>query len=274
MKNDINLFSKKIKEEIATCKKEERNVRRKEETFKTALANFKANNEEKFKVINRIRLEKLAEINKEIRLSKIELETLSKEWNNILHAYCEKHKHNYILTEVKYPLPTGSYSPECGWEYSYIVNYKCTTCGTIKSFTTVGFRVCPEKYHQTIPKEAIDDITLSKNGKTLRMIEQEIPKLREYIDYLGYLKEKMCELFGHDATIIDYDRETFKCKCCGKTMSHREYIDTYYNAIYKGVVPFYYDDSISYITHEEGETDITLPTLEAYQRTLKKKENK
>ncbi len=274
MKNDINLFDDEFKEEIASSKEGEKEVKRKEKAYRTALKNLQATNKKRIEVINRIRLEKLAEIAEEIKISELEIETLTEERVKILHTYCEKNNHNYALLRQRYLSSTGKHSFGRGFQNIYDYTYKCTICGRETSFTTTGYdRRDSEKYCAYIPEDVYDNETLTTDGKTLRIIEQEILKLKEYLNYLDYLKDKMCELFGHDAIIIDYE-ENFKCQCCGRTLGYQEYIDAHYKAKYLGIVPFYYNDNIngSYITRGEKESYIPLPTFEVYQRTLKKKE--
>ena len=55
--------------------------------------------------------------------------------------------------------------------------------------------------------------------------------------------EEICTLFGHDAECIDKENEVFRCKCCGKEMRYKEYIDAHFNATYRGgIVPYHYRD--------------------------------
>ena len=127
-----------------------------------------------------------------------------------------------------------------------------------------------KKYERIIPDELYDDETLTTDGKSFRILQEEILKLTQYINYLYSLKLKLCELFGHDAGMID-DLENFTCKCCGKTIRYQEYIETYHRAKYRGIVDFYYGTypEMDYIISSNEELDLSLPTFENYQKTLK-----
>ena len=150
--------------------------------------------------------------------------------------------------------------------------YKCTVCRREKTYTGIGyanysFTKSKRKYEQKIPDDVYDDKFLTDGGKTFRIIQEEIFKINHYINYLESLKQKLCELFGHDAKNDYY--EHFKCECCGQYMSYKEYIDAHYNAKYRGIVDFYYDDpEKDYITFADEILDFSLPTFEDYLKDL------
>lgn len=127
-----------------------------------------------------------------------------------------------------------------------------------------------KKYIPVIPNEIYEDTTLNKSGKSLKIIIEEIQKLKEYIDYLESLKESLCNLFGHDAE--PYMNERFICKCCNRTLSYREYIDTYHAAKYRGIIPYYYSTypEEDYIISTRSNLSSSLPSYKNYQKTRKR----
>lgn len=122
------------------------------------------------------------------------------------------------------------------------------------------------------PDEVYDKVTMSEDEKTLNDLDVEIEKTSEYINYLKATKEYLCKLFGHDANIIS-SNEYFKCKCCENTIGYRKYIDSYYSAKYRGIVPFYYKDLYEkdYVISSNAEIKLDIPTHDGYPKQLKKK---
>lgn len=272
MKENIQLLGEKFENEILKCKKEEDNVRKLEKQYKKSLDNLNKHNEKRINVINEIRLNKIQEINNELEIYKSELERLNNEKQEILYTYCKKFGHKYILTKSEYRGYTGAHSFKYGRASIRTNTCKCTVCGSVTRNTGETYGVPNVKqYKQIIPSEIYDDTTLNKDGKTLRLIEEEINKIKEEINYLNMLKIKICELFGHDAEPDCY--EHFVCKCCNRIMFYQEYINTYHNAKYRGIVPFHYAiyPEKDYIISSKGDLTLSLPTYKSYQRTLKKK---
>lgn len=271
MKENIQLFGKNFESQISECKKEEDSVRALEEQYKKSLEKLQDNNEKRRKVINQIRLDKVNEINEELKNCEEELIKLLLERQEILAAYCKKHGHNDVLIKSVFLGYTGSHSFKYGRETNRRNEYRCTVCGrkdVFRGSTYVQSQI--KKYVQVIPDDIYEDTTLNKNGKSLKAIEEEIQKLKEYIDYLESLKASLCNLFGHDAE--PYMNETFVCKCCNRTLSYREYIDTYHAAKYRGIVPYYYDTypEEDYIISSRSHLSSSLPSYKTYQRRRKR----
>ena len=272
MKENIELFGEDFKKQISNVKKEEDNVRKLEIKYKKSLDKLNEHKEKRINAINEIRLTKVQEINDELEITKPKLEKLNNERQELLYEYCKKFGHKDILIKSEYRGYTGAHSFKYGRAAMRTNAYKCAVCGRKTGHTSETYGVPSIKqYKQIIPSEIYDDTSLNKDGKTLRVIEEEIQKVQEYINYLEMLKIKMCELFGHDAK--PYYNEEFVCNCCNRIVSYREYINTYHNAKYRGIVPFYYSiyPEMNYIISSEGKLTLSLPTYKSYQRTLKKK---
>lgn len=276
MKENINILGEKFESEILKCKKEEDNVRSLEKQYQKALDNLETNNQKRNNIINEIRLNKIKEIEEELKISKQELEKMQAERQEILEKYCEKNGgHKYVLIKTEFLGYTGTHSFKYGREATRINKYQCTVCGRKKGFSGTTY-VQPQlkKYKQTIPTEIYEDVSLIQNGKNLKEIEEEIKRIEEQIQYLDYLKRYLCKLFGHDVEKMNgFFDDTFMCKCCNRVLSYQEYINTYHDAKYRGIVPFYYSTypEKDYVISSKGDLTLSLPTYKSYQRTLKKR---
>lgn len=274
MKDDIHILGDRFKQEISSCKSEEDCLRKIRAKYEKMFSALQSNNEKRIKAIQEIRLNKIKEIDDEYEKSKLELKKLQDEADSILFAYCSKKGHNDILISSETLGSTGVHSFSYGFERIVRAVYKCAVCGRVWRYNGTGYgHYSVQAYEQKIPEDIYDDKSLTEDGKTFRMVQEEISKITQYINYLNSLYLKLCELFGHDAEIID-GRENFKCKCCGKTISYREYVDTYHKAKYRGIVDFYYDNypDKGYITSSAGKLDLSLPTFENYQKTIELKQ--
>lgn len=279
MKDNIYSFGDEFEKEIKSCKIDENETRKKLEDLdkkqKMILSTLHSNWETRTKIINEIRLNKVQEINDELEKSNLELNELQGKLAKILFNYCEKNGgHKYILIESRNGAGTGAFSFVGGEEHYCWRVYKCTICGHVHTFSGNSFGYpFTEEYCQEIPQEVYDDESISCEGKTFRMIKKEIDELKIYMDYLYLLKQKLCELFGHDATADSH--ENFTCKCCGKHMSYAKYIDTYHAAKYKGVVDFYYAEYNGagyYMLSPGEELELSLPTFESCKESIKSKQ--
>ena len=211
-----------------------------------------------------IRLNKIQEVRQELEKNKLKLEELQTKRQKILSAYCRKNDHNYILVSTKHLRSTDHHVYGYGFESIEEFRYRCTTCGMEKTRESSVFRT-PDVYlyQEIIPSDIADVIA---------EIQKEILIIRGYVYYLSHFNEKLCELFGHDADIIS-DDEDFKCHCCGKEMSYQAYINAHYDAKYKGVVDYRYDDfGREYnILIEESDLPpiLSLTTFESYLKFKK-----
>lgn len=263
MKDNINLFSEDFESQISTIKSEEDGFKELELKYKNALLIFKENKKNRAEELKRIRLAKLKEIEKETEKFKLELEKLRKEHDAILSNYCNRVGHHYIPVAdprfhrndiIQTISPTSEY-------------FKCTVCGRKKEYDFWPHYEAQD-YKQIIPDEVYDDVTLNENGRTYRILIEEIDKLREYGYYLLFLREELCRLFGHDGKLINYggnghdDYQAF-CTCCGELMPKSDYIYSRKNAMYR---IFDYDDA--YLISSDDNYKYSLPSFESYQKSL------
>ena len=100
-----------------------------------------------------------------------------------------------------------------------------------------------EKAKQVISEAAQQDKNKNtqKIAERLLEIEEEITAIDNTLKSNYQIAEEICELFGHNAVMIN-DAEDFECKCCGKKMPYHQYISAHHNAKFGklGIVPFYY----------------------------------
>ena len=212
-----------------------------------------------------MRLNKIQEVSQELEKSKLKLEELQTGRQNILSVYCRKNGHNYILVSTKYCRSTDHYVYGQGFESIEEFRYRCTTCGMEKTREGSVYRSPDVYYYQEIIPSNIADVITN--------IDCEISIIRGYIYYLSHFNEMLCELFGHDADMIS-DDEDFKCRCCGAEMSYQGYINAHYDAKYKGVVDYYYDEFGKEHDTDIEESDIpsilSLSTFESYLKLNKR----
>lgn len=273
MKDDLYILGDSFKQEISSCKSEEDYLRKIKEKYEKLFSILQTNNEKRINKLKEIRLNKIKEIDAEYEKSKLELKELEDEADSILLAYCEKKGHHSdVLIDSRMLGYTGEYSFLSGYTRYSDNMYKCTVCGRKSSSrgTRCNFSTV-QKYEQKIPDDIYDDTSLTKNGKTFRMVQEEISKTAQYINYLKSLYSKLCELFGHDILIQRYNRyTTVKCKCCGIDMFFEDYIDSCskVKVKYRGIVDSRVDyRDKGYIIPADGELVLSLPTFEDYLKT-------
>jgi hypothetical protein len=262
MRKDINLFSVGFEGEISTIKSAEDKFKELELEYKNALLIFKENKKNRAEELKRIRFAKLKEINEEAIKISLKLEKLCKERDTILSNYCKKNGHNYIpVAESRFDSHTMTYKVPHMSDY-----LKCSVCGRKEKY---DFWPHPETqdYKQIIPDDVYDDVTLNENGRTYRIVIEEINKLEEYGYYLGFLRNELCRLFGHDGEMINYggyspDYQGY-CKCCGKLMPMCDYTYSRKNAMYR-----IFDDDDAYLLSSDDKYEFSLPTFESYQESL------
>ena len=275
MERNIYLW-KDFEKAITDCKIDEDSTRRKISELNTKINSIRsANNrnwEERIKKINEIRLKKIEEINTESEKSKLELIDLKRKEDSILRAYCKQNGHNYVLISQNFSANARILSPGYGYDHYAEYKFKCSVCKNVKISSGKNHgHYLPKKYKQEIPQEIYDDEAYAIDGKTFRTLKEEIDELKTYIDYLDFLKIKLCELFGHDSTEMNSIRY-YDCKCCGKSISESDYIISHRNAKYKGVVvnirgEGYYGIG-QYIISPIEELTTSLPTFESYKEML------
>ncbi len=256
MKNDINLLDENFKSEIVAIGANEKSIRE-----------LLEKNKKKIEVIKEIRLNKINEINTEIKKNNEELDNLKKDLESLLVLYCQKKGHHYVLIDYKELHKIDGHSFEYGFAQNGNFTYKCTICGSVTHNTQITYRYPKvKKYTAEIPTDIYQDNSLLINGKTCQTIQEKIDELNNYIAYLNSLKTELCRLFGHDAKMIDYDGK-FTCNCCGKRLYYQEYINSYYAAKCKKIVPFYYDKTpeIDYVISSPEELVLSLPSFQEYR---------
>ena len=129
-----------------------------------------------------------------------------------------------------------------GTKYRTAGTKRCVVCGVWTTFhgfctgciTTHSTPEVSEEHEELISK--ID----AEFDPQIATIEEKIFQKEDDIEKIEGELEELCNLFGHDAEIIDSSNEIFQCHCCNKKLSYREYIDAHWKATYKNVVPYYY----------------------------------
>ena len=89
---------------------------------------------------------------------------------------------------------------------------------------------------------------------------------------MKYLKEKLCEFFGHEAIL---NSNGWKCSCCGKTISFIEVcnVTTKYMNIIDANQPNDNNNKIrftDFLIPNPMDADSILPSFESYQQELRK----
>ena len=267
MKDGINLFSEDIESEINAIKSEEDEIKKIETKYKNALSNHKSNNSKRIQLLRRIRLEKIKEIERETEKNNLKLEKLYEERDAILLNYCARKGHNYIQV-VSYTFSHGKKT-----RHSYL---KCTVCRMEKEYKQWITYYKPKDYKQKIPKEVYDDITLAVNRRTYKMVLEEIEKFEEYRNYLQFLRNEICKLFGHDGkgqyVVSDGsgfagstdDIYAYTCNCCLYMIPGSRYVYSRQHAMYK-----IFNDENYLISSTNLE--FSLPTFENYKESLEQK---
>lgn len=163
--------------------------------------------------LNQLKINVIQGIENEIIKTNDELEKLKKDLESFPELYCDKYEHHYYVTNYERIGETGWHS-FAGYETIYHISYKCSVCGH-DSFSEGATYEFPhiEYKNQEFPKSAYDDKNLQIDGRTYRMVLEEISRLE------NNLKKKICELAGHRMKRSSY----YKCTCCGKIMSFDEY---------------------------------------------------
>ena len=197
--------------------------------------------------LNQLKINVIQGIENEIIKTNDELKKLKEDLESFPDLYCDKYEHHYYVTNYERIGETGWHS-FAGYETIYHISYKCSVCGH-DSFCEGATYEFPhiEYKNQEFPKSAYDDKNLQKDGRTYRMVLEEISRLEDNF------KKRICELAGHRMKRSSY----YKCTCCGKIMSfdeYREYLKSKPIAFTKDIYS-------------------ALPKLEKYQDGKNQKEN-
>ncbi len=199
--------------------------------------------------LNQLKLRVIHNNENDINRINDELEKLKKDLDLFPRLYCNKYGHSYYVTDYYRKGETGWHS-FAGDEVVYYISYCCAVCGAYDSYEGAMYGVPNRQYKKHgFPEDAYDDLNVQKDGRTYRMVQEEISRLENYLAYCQYLKNKICELAGHT---VEKDGEC-KCICCGKTMSYYEY-NKCLNANSKTVTNDYFS---------------SLPSFEEYQDQIK-----
>lgn len=275
MEKNINAFGKEFEEIVLSCVNEEGDIRKFKKDLEEKLATLDKNNSERIKKIDAIRRSKISEIDEAEKQTDDRIKELNRERDNILSAYCKIHHHKMVNIKSEYLGSTGKHSFGRGFSSMIRFSDKCKVCGYVNIYTTESYGRNPsERYVREIPNDAYDDASLSTSGKTLREVESEISELHLYKRYLDFLHEELCRMFGHDAQMESYSAETFKCKCCGRLLDYREYINDHHRASFKKIVPYHYEDIYDkeFITAVGVTGSSDLPSFDDYKVLIKKRE--
>lgn len=209
----------------------------------------------KFRSLRTAKLEELQKQEKELREQYSEME---KEYKKMFHQLCEvrgSHEYKHWSEIISYREIGHSFSR--GSIYPTEQRYICKICGSGNA--SLRFRPYRSKYHSdmySISKEEknniISELANGKEGEKPEVQElaqkilsypDEMQKVQDLIKQNQEDIEMLCQLFGHDGELVSYDREIYKCKCCGKTLSYQEYINAHYAAAFRGgIVDYNYTD--------------------------------
>ncbi|MBQ2639956.1 MAG: hypothetical protein IJF92_04305 [Bacilli bacterium] len=163
--------------------------------------------------LNQLKINVIQGIENEIIKTNDELEKLKKDLESFPELYCDKYEHHYYVTNYERIGETGWHS-FAGYETIYHISYKCSICGHDYFSEGATYEFPHIEYKkQEFPKSAYDDKNLQIDGRTYRMVLEEISRLEDNF------KKRICELAGHRMKRSSY----YKCTCCGKIMSFDEY---------------------------------------------------
>lgn len=177
-----------------------------------------------------------------------EIETIKTEYFELASTFCEQNGgHTYICRTVTTSNRPLYHSPTEGFVYPTKTYRTCLVCGYTDD--PWRFRMPHNMFYQKGSEEVIqkaaeqsEKLELKKTAQRILEIREQFKNLTEKLNENSRDFEEICSLFGHDAEATG--NEVYKCKCCGKEMGYREYINAHYAAKYKGgIVPFYYQDN-------------------------------
>lgn len=218
------------------------------------------------KDLNKYRIKKIEQINEEIEkveLKKHEIRT------KIRELYCEYGDHKYdffyydMTPEMKRHRQWNVIYGDKYEIYDDIIVYRCEFCGSITK------RIIDKKDSEEISQLSFESNLTDKKSKR-KQEQQEIynlfSELEYYYEYLIFLKEEICEIFGHDVDLSE--KVMTDCKYCGKLITRSDYDRKGAYLLYSGEYdPVYHislkSDSRKSITNIKKKIH-DLPTFDKY----------
>lgn len=184
------------------------------------------------KDLNKYRIKKIEQINEEIEkceLKKHEIRT------KIRELYCEYGDHKYdffyydMTPEMKRHRQWNVIYGDKYEIYDDIIVYRCEFCDSIIK------RIIDKKDSEEISWLSFESNLTDKKSKR-KQEQQEIynlfSELEYYYEYLIFLKEEICEIFGHDVDLSE--KEMDDCKYCGKLITRSNYNHKGIHLVYSG----------------------------------------
>lgn len=204
-------------------------------------------------------------------IAKIEKGLDSIKGNN--ECICTNHKYALISSEYHFGRKVGCY-PLVRYYSTYWNIYKCVYCGKEQEESQIDFYQQYE-YVRRLPKTPDECLTKSIAKKVFSDKMQEIYnnylKLIEYVGYLNYLKERICEMFGHD--VVGQSGCSFQkgiCKHCGKKLGYNADGRAFAYNVKIDLNGYYHDEIIDLFLTPTERQKLSLPTFEMYQEFNKR----
>lgn len=204
-------------------------------------------------------------------IAKIEKSLDSIKENN--ECICLNHKYALISSEYHFGRKVGCYPLERYYS-TYLNNYKCVYCGKEQEESQIDFYQQYE-YVRRLPKTPEECLTKDIAKKVFSDKMQEIYsdylKLIEYVDYLNYLKVRICEMFGHD--VVGQSGCSFQkgiCKHCGKKLGYNADGRAFAYNVKIDLNGYYHDEIIDLFLTPTERQKLSLPTFKMYQEFNKR----
>ena len=196
-----------------------------------------------------VREEMLKALQQEQEKLEEELKALKAEYFEMASIFCKQNgRHTSTCRSVRTSNTPLYHSFSRGYVYPTETYRTCLVCGSTNDpkllFGTRRFY--QEGSEDAIQKasEQTENLELKKTAQRIFEIREQYKNLADKLNENSKGFEEICSIFGHDAEITSHDHEDFKCKCCGKEMGYREYINAHHAAKYRGgIVTFYYNDN-------------------------------
>lgn len=195
------------------------------------------------------RKEMLKDLQHEKEKLEEELNALKTEYFELASKFCEQRGMHYSTSRTVITSWKPLYHTFLEGDVYPTETYRtCLVCGSTNDPKLIAeSRGFYQKGSEDVIQEASEqneNLELKKTAQRILEIREQFKSIDDKLNENSKGFEEICSLFGHDAKITSYDREDFKCKCCGKEMEYSEYINAHYAAKYKGgIVPFHYNDN-------------------------------